>query len=456
MKRLGKISLILIALILVSSCFFGCEHVHNYQLDSIIVENELMPREGVFKCKCGDVINKSIEFKDINLPILEINGDISKMTKENKVTVSVIYTDKKTSFESDATLKWQGATSLTYPKKNYNIQFLKKGSSDKNKVLLNDDWGKQSKYCLKANYVDFSHSRNIVSGQLYNEIVKSRDINDEISKVPNGGAVDGYPIIIFINGSYQGLYTLNIPKDKWMFDMDDHEEGEEPVIKHALIMADQWGGTNLSAPITNDYASFGFELEHCSTEDTIGDEWVVDSFNDMIYFVINNNGYAFRNGITQYVNLERTIDSMIFSWFIQGYDNLAKNILWTTYDGVHWYSSMYDMDGTWGMYWSGKSYSSPENPFLDAFSRNKLWSKIYDNFKTEFKDRYLELRKSVLSYKNIEKRFSEFTSKIPKIMFNTEVQKWPDLPSKDTSNLDQILSFTKERIIALDTVINTI
>ena len=31
------------------------------------------------------------------------------------------------------------------------------------------------------------------------------------------GAIDGFPVLVFNNGNYVGLYTWNIPKDKWNF-----------------------------------------------------------------------------------------------------------------------------------------------------------------------------------------------------------------------------------------------
>ena len=36
----------------------------------------------------------------------------------------------------------------------------------------------------------------------------------------NGGGIDGYPVKLFVNGKYAGIYTFNIPRDKWLFDMD--------------------------------------------------------------------------------------------------------------------------------------------------------------------------------------------------------------------------------------------
>lgn len=432
---------------------------HDYVLTELITEKTDIDNCGKYVCAvCQEEKTDVVTAESVGMPILSFNGDISEMTKEKKVTVSVSYDDGGDTVECDATLKWQGASSIAYPKKNYTMQLLKKGTTDKNKVVLNEDWGKQSKYCLKANYVDFSHARNVVSGRIYNEIVKSRDLEDEVSKLNNGGVVDGFPILIYINGEYQGLYTLNIPKDKWMAGMDDDEEGDDVVTKQALLMGETWNDyVGLQKTVDGNFSSCGFELEYCSTEDTIGDEWVYDSFNDMIEFINNNDGEDFKNGISNYVNVDRTIDSMLYTWIIMAADNVSKNILWFTYDGVHWNSSMYDMDGVWGMTWSGLEYYNASTVSKENYIdwSNVLWNKIYKNFKSDVIERYFELRTSVLSKERVKEHFVLFNESISPLAFIAEKQKWTGIPSKETSNVNQIIEFMEERFTALDSYLLT-
>lgn len=419
---------------------------HSYKLYSLCVDEDIC---GKFVCEdCGTVKHDEVTYTDVGMPILYVDGDISEMTKENKVTVSISYESNEVSFTSDATMKWQGASSTGYPKKNYNIQLLESGTTKKQKVEMKEGWGKESKYTLKANYIDFSQARNVVSGQLYSQVVHSRDIEDEVFQLQNGGAVDGFPILIYINGSYQGLHTLNIAKDN-LFNMEDDEPDDGVVTKQAMLMADAWGGaTDLDKTMNSDYTSSNFELEFCSTEDTIGDSWVVESFNNMITFINSNDGEDFKHGIGNYVNVGHTIDSMIYTWLIAAEDNTAKNILWATYDGVHWFSSMYDMDGTWGLRYNGSQWLNSgfflsANPSNAPFMRNNLWKKIYANFKDEVVARYFELRKSVLSINNIENVFSSFFAKIPDVVRKAEKEYWTSVPSQDTNNIDQIITFAK-------------
>ena len=146
---------------------------------------------------------------EYGLPVLHLTGDTTGMSKDNAVSLDYVYGERS----GTAKVKWQGASSLAYPKKNYTIQF-------DNAFEAVEGWGEQKKYCLKANYIDFSHARNVVSAKLWGEIVKSRkNTNAKLSALPNGGAVDGFPCIVMLNGAFHGLYTFNIPKDGWMYGM---------------------------------------------------------------------------------------------------------------------------------------------------------------------------------------------------------------------------------------------
>ena len=65
----------------------------------------------------------------------------------------------------------------------------------------------------------------LVGARLWSKIVASRnDYNNlpiEMRNSPNNCVIDGFAIKVTLNDVYQGLYTWNIPKDKWMFNMDE-------------------------------------------------------------------------------------------------------------------------------------------------------------------------------------------------------------------------------------------
>lgn len=431
-------------------------------LSSIVTsQGAYMAKEGVFESpETRSVIFKPITYADIGMPIVELNGDISSISKTNTATINFSYSAENKDFDCLVEIKIQGASSAGYPKKNYSIKLLKEDGS-KNKVKLVDEWGKEHKYCMKANWVDYSQARNVVSGIIYGDVIDYRNVEDELTGLVNGGAIDGYPIVVYHNGEFLGLYTMNIPKDKWMFDMKDSDEKNQ-----AIVMGEHWGNSvamkepisyNSNNPIWT--GSSNWELEYASNEDSLIDNstlWVAESLNRLINFVINNDGEDFINGISQYADIDKCIDSMIYTFFICADDNVSKNILWVTFDGVHWFSSVYDMDGTWGLKWDG-SVAFDENHLLinnlNISNYNLLWIRLYENFYDRIVERYLELRQGPLSYENIEMRFKEFFNKIPDIVRNAEKQKWTGVKSQDTNNLEQILGFAIARIAKMDEIL---
>lgn len=132
-------------------------------MTSLIVEETDVDFCGSYLCSiCGRVKYDSITYKDIDMPILNVSGSLDGISNENKINISASYYSESVTFTSSATLKYQGSSSLGYPKKNFNIQFLNE-KGKRNKIEIVDSWGKQSKYTLKANYVDYSQARNVVS-----------------------------------------------------------------------------------------------------------------------------------------------------------------------------------------------------------------------------------------------------------------------------------------------------
>ena len=152
-----------------------------------------------------------------SLPRVDIEGDISNMqTKADVRKMKIKYSSDEVNFESYIEIKLQGSTSLSFEKKNYTIKLYKDSEyKEKNKVEVNKDWGKQSKYCLKANWVDdVTQARNIVSARIAAKVQAKYNV---FTNTPHNGTIDGFPIEIYNNDNFLGIYTWNIPKDDWLW-----------------------------------------------------------------------------------------------------------------------------------------------------------------------------------------------------------------------------------------------
>jgi hypothetical protein len=519
------------------------------------------------------------------LPILKLTGDTSAMTKDNAVDLQYVYGDRN----GTASVKWQGNSSLFYPKKNYTIKF-------DTAFEAAAGWGEQKKYCLKANYIDHSHARNVVSAKLWGQVVKSRkakpqpfditkithtsnnpisDTNDNaisvsdgvvtfnrtmyegvgwlygwtcpagaykvtfdcynpntqetdpdnrvlvgmgmpgdgdiyyayaslgehgtwgtytanlwptakvngilIAPAPNrsgvnpnykikniiitdvygnefevdpnaktrtlvnGGAIDGFPCVVMLNGKFHGLYTFNIPKDGWMFGMG---EGTN----EAIVCADSYcDATRFAGEAT---LNGDFELEYVTDENDC--DWVLPSLNRLITSCNSSDGTDVDTVIADYLDWDSAIDYYIFRSLLNGIDMGGKNYILFTYDGTKWGFSAYDMDCVYGLDADGMKFYSPAHSVEGVISLGiMVVPNLILNYKKDaFVERYKELRKGVMSDSNIEYMFTNFIGKIPTVVYMEESKRWPMIPNTSVNNLNQIVSYYKERAKALDEIVD--
>ena len=186
----------------------------------------------------NNIVNNYTGSGGVDIPKVFINGTIP--TTKDDVNAELIYISKSINFKAYITIKCQGTSSMKYPKKNFTIKLFKDAEhTEKLKIGFNN-WGEQNKFCLKANWIDISHARNVVSARLWGDIVKSRSNYSELPELlqssPNQGAIDGFTIKVYNNGIYQGRYTWNIPKDAWMANMDDELD------THCILCGENYDG----------------------------------------------------------------------------------------------------------------------------------------------------------------------------------------------------------------------
>lgn len=167
-------------------------------------------------------INKSIEPLEEDLPVIYITGDVP--TKKSNVKAELKYESKTDSFTAYINYKLQGKSTILNPKKNFTIRMFENKNRTIGLYKNFKNWGFNNKFVLKADYDDILHARNVICGRLWGKMVQTRDnystIPVELKNSPNHGAVDGFPVKVYINSTYHGLYCFNVPKDEWMFGMD--------------------------------------------------------------------------------------------------------------------------------------------------------------------------------------------------------------------------------------------
>ena len=409
-----------------------------------------------------DTESATIEPENGDIPRLYLTGDVAKTATGTTENITVQYRSKTESFDCYGTIKVQGSSSKAYPKKNYTLKFFKDEAHETKFKYDFRGWGKQNKFVIKANWIDITHARNIVTARLWGDMVASRPDFDslpvELRTAPNKGAIDGFPVIVFINGLYWGRYTLNIPKDAWTFNMDDSLD------THCAICGEDYKKTCFQeSPVLLDGSDWSDEIhDTCPTS-------IVARWNEVHDFVINSTDSDFVANFENYMNLLSVIDYYILAYVDCGIDSLGRNMIFLTYDGNYWINSAYDLDSTWGLGWSGGLTNNPEIAMQSGYQSvinysegNKLFVRLEKLCADAIKARYAELRSSVLSETNIINRFESFMESMSSDLVaedyatTTGEGAFTEIPSQDTNNIQQLRDFIVKRLTYVDAQINAL
>lgn len=377
-------------------------------------------------------------------------GGALPQTKDDTI-MSFRYISKTRDIRGYCKTKAQGSSSMSYPKKNQTTRLYKDADCTEELNIAFREWGPRNKFCFKANWIDHSHARNIIGARLWDEVVSSRSDYDtlpaELRNSPRNGAIDGFPVKLYADGIYQGIYTMNIPKDAWMLNLDEGNPN------HALLCAE----TNSTGEVPDTACNFRAlwaenNADHWSVEAGTKTDAVTDSFNALICCVKDTDDHTFRQTIGNHLDVQSAIDYWIHQYIICGLDGLGKNMLMATYDGRRWFCSAYDMDSTFGLFWNGTSFVSAHYRCPEDYqeSRSLLWERIRTLFASEVKERYIELREKVYSYENLFNHFERFADVIGTDLYAEDLTVYPGIPNGSINHIQQIRSYTKDRLNYID------
>lgn len=401
---------------------------------------------------------------DIPTVGLYINGNPPVTKADGNVQATLFYKSKTKSFTNYITMAIQGSSSQAYPKKNYTIKLFKDSARTKKDKHRFRDWEHTNKFVLKANWVDHSHARNIVCSRLWTQIVESRpDYTELPARFRNARmGVDGFPVKVYMNGIYHGIYTWNLPKSA-LFGMD------EDIPENALLEGSTTGDDHIPVMLfraDSDTSGTWKDETHDEKPEIITTAW-----NSVLAFVNSSSDSAFVSNFENYFDKLSLIDQHIFIYLACIVDNLGKNQFYYTYDAELWYGGMYDMDGTWGCppFPSSRSdWYAYNTVFQDGYTirnaqplTNKLHDRLSSLFATDIRSRYASLRQGVLSESNIISEFDKFMSTIPPQLYEEDYAEttaggaYTEIPLAETNNIYQIRNFVNARCTYVDSMILT-
>lgn len=399
---------------------------------------------GVPKGEAADAALDSYAESYNQLPRLSLTGDVTGMSKAEAKVLSYSYStpDAQTTMSGYAKVKWQGSSSLAYAKKNYKITLYEdEECTTQQEMTVRNSWGAHSKYVLKADWVDHTHARNVAAAMLWADCVKTRSESgysrDKLSAAPNYGAIDGFAVLLEINGHYAGLYMWTIPKEPWMFGMEGNAQ--------AVVLAGEKHGdvTRFRAPaeeIGGDDPDWDYEVE---PEDTSA---VLENVNAIYAAANTEDDEAAKAALETCVDIESCIDYAIFMDVLGITDNMGKNMLLVSYDGAKWILSAYDLDTAFGNAWDGKSWYRPDDDSEgSAFSDSKLLMRVWQLYRAEYIQRRAWLMQNVLTPLRTAHYVDDLRAGMSDELLMGETQMYPDIPMARADGVQQINRYMQQR-----------
>lgn len=385
----------------------GDQILNNYNLYRGSAEEflKVYNRNNIYEDGTSDF---SIDVLSGQLPAMIITGDYPAIEattdKKLQITVDVEYInlqDPSRSFTlTDAIMTPQGTSSMSYPKKNTRIYTRKKDTTtlydaDGNKVenrLYAFKAGAQPVdcWCFKGDYAESSGTHNTGIARLWNDAMKNAQIGGEYKcrtqaqqAAADSGypydvrtAIDGFPILMFYRLTendplvFIGKYNFNNDKstesvfgfrDIPGFDSSKVECWEVLNNGHHLALFQDTANWNTEW-------SDAFEARY---PDGSKDTTALKRFADWISSV---SAADFAAGKHEHLDVYKMAAYYVYLMRFGAVDQVVKNAMFTTEDGVHWFYINYDNDTVNGLRNDGLLIYPPT---IDRQSLDPTMSGVY-------------------------------------------------------------------------------
>ena len=402
---------------------------------------------------CGYTLVRSIA-EAADIPRIDLTGSTDGISKDTRIPLRFEYTAPDLSFSCYASTSWQGHDSLAYEKKNYTIRLYDDAEFTEKHRLTFDGWLPEHKYVLKANYLDPTCMRNLYAADIWSMMVQARsNVPAQLLATSNYGAVDGFPVQVWLNGEFHGLYTLNLHKDDDLYNMGGNRR-EAVMISNAQTMPESL----FMAEAVFDEDASDWELEYCGTEfDT---EWAKESLNELIRFVMTSDDATFRSELHKYLDVDGAIDYLIFIYAMGLQEAGARDLVLIRYEDTVWIPTVYDMECALGLDADNAVYLSPDDSdvfvplFIDGSwhsgTGSLLWDRFFNLFLDEIKARYVELRGGVLSNQTMIDALYARRDSVPAELMEMDLELYSARTLPEYNPWYQMAEYIDARLTSLD------
>lgn len=344
----------------------------------------------------------------------EVENKVSNMTNTNKITMRAVYRSTNTEkYGQPFELKyckvyWQGTSSLDYIRKNYNLELY----DDDLKEFYYSPYPnavQEYLFCLKCDYMESSHARNVGIGNLINKYWYTSKNPAQLKDAMVQNAVQGFPMLLYINDEFMGVYNFNT--DRYS-NASFGYTGDNCLAYEVSANSDTTAGAFITYDKTKhegnelDYYKRDFMCLYPPTRRAGND--TMDEIIDLVKFVDKSSDEEFVTNINNnvYFNKEYLLRYLIYCLVMGAVDSLGKNMKLATWDmGKTWYPQIYDCDTTMGLDNSGMLYYTDSSMKIQAGTYNtsssRLWSRLIELMWADIQAEYVKMRNTYLTLDNL-------------------------------------------------------
>ena len=401
----------------------------------------------------------------------EVENKVENMTQFNKITMRTVYTSTNTEkFGQPFELKyckvyWQGTSSLDFIRKNYNIELY---DDDLKEYYYSPYQNGVQEYlfCLKCDYMESSHARNVGIGNLVNKYWYTSKNPAQLKDAMVQNAVQGFPMLLYINDEFMGVYNFNT--DRYS-NASFGYTGDKCLAYEVSANSDTTAGAFFQYDATKhdgselDYYKSDFLCLYPPTRRAGND--TMDEIINLVKFVDKSSDEEFVTNINNnvYFNKEYLLRYLIYCLVMGAVDSLGKNMKLATWDnGVTWYPQIYDCDTTIGLNNEGVLAFTESNIKIEAGTYNtsssRLWSRLIELMWADIQAEYTKMRNTTLTLENIyECIITNEMDLIPATYYNSDCEtKYLQFGSSFLKVLhgqgkQQVMEWLRARLLYIDT-----
>lgn len=386
------------------------------------------------------------KYPELGIPVVSLKGSLAGIGKTSEVRLEISFRDGDNSFDCYGLLKHQGHSSLSFPKKNFTLKLFQDAFCESKNKLVFGQWHPEHKYILKANYMDPSQAKNLVASYIWGDMAATREkLPRELKQLAHYGAVDGFPVALYHDHRFLGLYTWNLHKDEDLFSMSEGRSHAMVIANHTAMPEAYFREEAIFREHADPIQESPWELEFCGTEDV---QWAKDKFNALIRFVSQSDDETFHQDLHKYLDVDSAVDYLVAMYALGLTEHAAKDLLLVTYDiDTPWIASMYDLE---------EAFDQSAMPVLTESGWNSgtgslLWDRLLNLFYPQIRDRYRVLRRDILDPEKICSRVNDYVALISQALYR-EDSRVNGSPEFSSLQKDEMFRAIKENITNLDEI----